>query len=73
MAVELRLDLSKAQKQRVLQLNESDEIRQNASQHTIIVQEHRTKWHDKFIKKNNLNKGTRHFFFILDLKISRVN
>ena len=51
MATQLGLDLSEAQKQRVLQLNELDEVRQNAMQHTILVQEQRTKWHDKFIRK----------------------
>ena len=51
MVAQLGLDLSEAQKQRALQLNELDEIRQNAIQHTILVQEQRTKWHNKFIRK----------------------
>ena len=51
MAAQLGLNLSEAKKQRILQLNELDEIRENALQHTILVQEQRTKWHDKSIKK----------------------
>ena len=51
MAAQLGLNLSKAHKQRVLQLNELDEIRENSLQNTILVQEQRTKWHDKFIRK----------------------
>ena len=51
MATQLGLDLSKAQQLRILQLNELDETRENALQHTILVQEQRTKWHDKFIRK----------------------
>ena len=51
MAAQLGMDLSEAQKQRLLQLNELDEIRQDAIQHTVLVQEKRARWHDKFIKK----------------------
>ena len=51
MAAQLGLDLSKAQQLRILQLNELDETRENALQHTILVKEQRTKWHDKFIRK----------------------
>ena len=32
-------------------MNELDEIRQDAIQQTILVQNQRSKWHDKFIKK----------------------
>ena len=48
---QLGIDLSDAQKQRISQLNKMDEIRQDAAQHTILVQEKRARWHDKFIKK----------------------
>ena len=37
MTVDLGMDLSEAQKQRLLQLNELDEIRQDEIQHTILV------------------------------------
>ena len=57
MASQLGLDLSKAQQQRILQLNELDETRGNALQHTILVQEKMTKWHDKFIRKKQFKQG----------------
>ena len=57
MAAQLGLNLSEAQQQRVLQLNELDEIRENALQHTILVQEQMTKWHDKSIKKKQFKQG----------------
>ena len=52
MAVQLGLDLSEAQKHRLEQINELDEIRQDAVQKTSIVQQQRTRWHDKYIKEN---------------------
>jgi hypothetical protein len=52
-AAELGLNLDEAQKQQALQLNELDEIRQDAIQQTILVQNQRSKWHDKFIKKKH--------------------
>ena len=57
MAAQLGLDLSEAQQQRILQLNELDETRENALQHTILAQEERTKWHDKFIRKKQFKQG----------------
>ena len=57
MAAQLGMDLSKAQKQRLFQLNELDEIRQDAIQHTILVQGQWARWHDKFIKKNKFQQG----------------
>jgi hypothetical protein len=38
-------------------LNELDEIRQDAIQQTILVQNQRIKWHDKFIKKKHFQTG----------------
>ena len=54
---QLGLDLDKAQKQWVLQLNELDEIRQDAIQRRILVQNQKSKWHDKFIKKKQFHPG----------------
>ena len=51
MEAHLGMGLSKGQRQRLLQLNELGEIRHDAIQHAILVQEQREKWHDKFIKK----------------------
>ena len=51
MAVQLGLDLLESQKHRLEQLNELDEIRQEAVQRTSIVQQQRAKWHDKYVKE----------------------
>jgi hypothetical protein len=56
-ATELGLNLDEAQRQRALQLNELDEIRQDAIQRAILVQNQRSKWHDKFIKKKHFQLG----------------
>jgi hypothetical protein len=55
--MQLGMDLNEAQKQRLLQLNKLDEIRQDALQRTTLIQEQRTKWHDKYIKKNSFHPG----------------
>ena len=68
MAAQLGLDLSEAQKQRVLQLNELDEIRENALHHTILIQEQRTKWLDQFIKKEQFKTGDWALLFYLRYK-----
>ena len=34
-----------------------DEIKQDAVQRTSIVQQQRTRWHDKYIKENNFKEG----------------
>jgi hypothetical protein len=57
LAAELGLDLSEAQKHRVMQLNELGEMRQDALQRTILVQSQRSKWHDKYIKKKHFQPG----------------
>jgi hypothetical protein len=38
-------------------LNELDEIRQDALQRTTLIQEQRTKWHDKYIKQKSFQPG----------------
>ena len=57
MAIQLGLNLDEVQKQRLMQLNELDEIRQDAFQHTILVQNQRSKWHDKFINNKSFQPG----------------
>jgi hypothetical protein len=56
-ATELGLNLDEAQKQQALQLNELDEIMQDSIQRTILVQNQRRKWHEKFIKKKHFQPG----------------
>ena len=56
-AVQLEMDLSEAQKHRMEQLNELDEIRQEAILRTDLVQYQRAKWHDKYIKEKKFQEG----------------
>ena len=64
MDVQLGMDLGEAQKQWVLQINELDEIRQDALQRTMLIQNKRKKWHDKFIKQKQFN--TRDWALLFD-------
>eukprot|EP00253_Pinus_taeda_P015124 PITA_15124 len=57
MEIQLGLDLLQAQKHRLEQLNELDEIRQEAVQRTSIFQQQRAKWHDKYIKDKRFQVG----------------
>ena len=41
----------------MLQINELDEIRQDALKRTMLIQNQRNKWHDKFIKQKQFNTG----------------
>ena len=41
----------------MMQINELDEVKQDALQHTTMVQQQITKWHDKFIKKKEFQVG----------------
>ena len=45
------------------QLNELDEIRQEAILRTDLVQYQRTKWHDKYIKEKKFQEGDWAFLF----------
>jgi hypothetical protein len=51
------MDLTEAQQQRIVQLNELDEMHQDAIQQTTLVQQQRSKWHDKFIQKKQFKPG----------------
>ena len=54
---EIGMNLSEAQQQRLNQINELDEMRQDALQHTYMVQHQRARWHDKFIKRKQFQEG----------------
>ena len=56
-AQEVGLDLTEAQINRLQQINESDEIRLSALQHTALIQQKRAKWHDSLIKKKTFHEG----------------
>jgi len=57
LAAELGLDLSEAQKERIMQLNQLDEMRQAAVEHNTLIQQQRAHWHDKYIKKKQFKEG----------------
>ena len=44
-------------------MNELDEIRKDAIQRTILIQNKRFKWHDKLLKRNNFQEGDWPLFF----------
>ena len=52
MAMHLGIYLYEAQKQRVMHLNELNEIHQDAIQHSMLIEDQRDCWHDQLIKKN---------------------
>ena len=53
LVVDLGVEISEAQRERIMQLNQLDEMRQAPIEQTIFVQKQRAQWHDKFIKKKN--------------------
>eukprot|EP00253_Pinus_taeda_P015897 PITA_15897 len=57
LAVKLGLDLTEAQQQRIMELNQLDEHHQQAIEHTTSVQQQRMKWHDRYIKTKTFHKG----------------
>ena len=57
LAADLGMDLSEAQQEIILQLNQLDEMRQAAIEHNILIQQQRAQWHDKFIKKKQFHIG----------------
>ena len=73
MVVQLGMDLEEAQKQRILQINKLDEIRQEALQRTMLIQNQRNKWHDKFIKKKKLILEIGHSYLTQGTKILKEN
>jgi hypothetical protein len=57
------MDLNEAQKQRIMQLNELDEIMVRCLTKTTLIQQQRARWHDKFIKKKLFKVGDWDFLF----------
>ena len=55
--IQLGLDLSEAQQQRLLQLNELDEFRRDVFQQNILIQQQHKRWHDKSFQKKQLQPG----------------
>eukprot|EP00253_Pinus_taeda_P012144 PITA_12144 len=57
LAADLQIDLDEAQKERIQQLNQLDEMRQQAEETTILMQKQRKQWHDAHIKKKQFKEG----------------
>ena len=55
--VSLGMDISEAQRERIMQLNALDEIRRAALHHIEVVQNQIIIWHDKFIKDKKFQLG----------------
>jgi hypothetical protein len=55
--LQVGLDLSEAQQNRLDQINELDEIRQVAIHQTTLVQQQRAMWQDEFIKEKKFKEG----------------
>jgi hypothetical protein len=68
-ATDLNLELTEAQKQRIAQLNELDEIKQEAFQQTELVQQQRATWHDKLIKKKEF--APRNWALLFDSRFKK--
>eukprot|EP00253_Pinus_taeda_P020172 PITA_20172 len=56
-ALAVNLDLTDAQTARLQQLQELDEKRLDAIHQTTMIQQQRTRWHDKTIKQKQFQKG----------------
>ena len=56
-ALAVNLDLTDAQTARLQQLQELDEKRLDAIHQTTMIQQQRTRWHDKTIKHKQFQKG----------------
>ena len=57
MAADLGIDLNEAQQERIQQLNQLDEMRQQAEETAILMQKQRKQWHDAHIKNKQFKEG----------------
>ena len=67
-ATEVNLDVTEAQKRRLNQLNELDKNRLAAVDQTVLIQQQRSNWHDRFIKKKVFYEEDWALFMIHDSK-----
>ena len=65
----LNMNLEMAGKKRMLQLNELDELRQNAYDSSRIYKEKTKAWHDKHLVHNELKPGQQVLLFNSRLKL----
>ena len=73
MTAQLGMNLDEAHKQQILQINELDEIRQDALQKTMLIHNQRKTWHHKFIKQKQFNTRVWALLFESWLKILKEN
>ena len=66
LAVDLGVEIFEAQRERIMYLNQSDEMRQAVVEQTIWIQQQRAQWHDKLIKKRQFQGG--HWALLFDSK-----
>ena len=55
--MEVNLDVTESQRSRLNQLNELDEKCLASVDQTILIQKHRSNWHDRFIKNKVFYEG----------------
>ena len=65
----LNMNFEMAGKKRMLQLNELDELRQNAYDKSIIYMEKTKAWHEKNLMNNELKPGQQVLLFNSRLKL----
>ena len=65
----LNFDLLKADQKRLLQLNESDELRMNAYKNAKLYKDRTKLWHDKYLSKNEFHEGELVLLYNLRLKL----
>ena len=65
----LNMNFELASKNRMLQLNELDELRQNAYDSSRIYKENTKAWHDKHLLHNELKPGQQVLLFNSRLKL----
>ena len=65
----LNMNFEMARKKRMLQLNELDELRQNAYDSSRIYKEKTSLWHDKHLMHNELKPGQQVLLFNSRLKL----
>ena len=73
MAAQLGMNLDEAQKQRILQINELDEIRQDALQRMMLIQNQQKNGMINLLNKSSLILDIGHYYLIHGLKILKGN
>ena len=73
MAADLGIDLNEAQQERIQQLNQLDEMRQQAEETTILMQKQRNSGMMHISRRSSSKKETGLYFFTLNLEIIKPN